>query len=592
MQPSQIYKRLLGYAWHYSPVFLLAIFGMAIVAATEAGFAWIMKPMLDGSFIEKDPVVIRWLPFGLLAIFVVRGVASFIANYGMSHVGRNIIRDMRQQMFSHLMRLPTAFFDRSSSGQLVSKLIYDVEQVAQAATKAVTIVVRDTFTIVGLMTLMLYTSWKLSLVFVLIGPIITVLVVGVSKRFRRISRRIQSSMGDVTQLSQQITEGHRVVKIFGGEKYEAKHFLKANEYNRHQNMKLSAARSISVPVSQFMGACGLAVILYYATSPEMLEALTVGTFMSFVAASMLLLAPMKRLTLVQATVQKGIAAAQSVFLLLDKEAERDTGAHVVEHAKGKIEFRNVSFRYSTDDHEAGHEVDGGNVLDDVSFTAEAGETVAIVGRSGSGKSTLVSLLPRFYNAISGDILLDGKRVEDITLDSLRQQIALVSQDITLFNDTIIKNIAYGALAGHTESEIIDAAKAAHAFEFIQKLPNDFDTMVGDKGGLLSGGQRQRIAIARALLKNAPILILDEATSALDTESEKIIQQALGKLMKGRTTLVIAHRLSTVENADKILVLRDGRIIESGKHAELLAMGGDYAALYQMQFNEAPSTNSG
>lgn len=588
MQPGQVYKRLLGYAWHYSPVFLLAIFGMVIVAATEAGFAWIMKPMLDGSFIEKDPVVIRWLPFGLLAIFVVRGVASFIANYGMEHVGRNIIRDMRQQMFSHLMQLPTAFYDKNSSGQLVSKLIYDVERVAQAATKAITIVVRDTFTIIGLLILMVYTSWKLALVFLLIGPVITLLVVGVSKRFRRISCRIQSSMGNVTQLSQQITEGHCVVKIFGGEEYEAKHFLKANEYNRHQNMKLAATRAISVPVSQFMGACGLAVILYFATLPDMLEALTVGAFMSFVAASMLLLAPMKRLTLVQATVQQGIAAAQSVFLLLDEEAERNTGAQIIERAEGKIEFRKVSFRYNTDDHDA----DGGNVLDDVSFTAKAGETVAIVGRSGSGKSTLVSLLPRFYDVVSGNIFLDGRRVEDITLESLRQQIALVSQDVTLFNDTILKNIAYGSLAEHTEDEIIDAARAAHAFEFIQKSPNGFDTIVGDKGVLLSGGQRQRIAIARALLKNAPILILDEATSALDTESEKIIQQALGKLMQGRTTLVIAHRLSTVENADKILVLRDGRIIESGKHAELLAMGGDYAALYQMQFNEAPSTNSG
>lgn len=575
MQPSQVYKRLLGYAWHYSTVFILAIIGMAVVAATEAGFAWVMKPMLDGTFVDKDPTIIRWLPVGLLAIFIIRGVGGFISTYGMEHVGRNIIRDMRKQMFSSLMRLPTAFYDQTSSGQLTSKLIYDVEKVAQAATKAVTIVVRDTFTIIGLLVLMFYTSWKLAIVFLLIGPIITVLVVFVSKRFRRISQRIQTSMGNVTQLSQQITEGHQVVKIFGGENCEEQQFSKANEYNRRQNMKLAATRAISVPTSQFLGACGLAVILYFATSEEMLEALTVGTFMSFVAASMLLLAPMKRLTMVQSTVQQGIAAAQSVFLLLDEEAEKDTGNTVIEKSCGKLEFRNVSFSYSAENN---------TVLKDINFSTEAGNTVALVGRSGSGKSTLASLLPRFYDVTDGEILLDDVPLKDIKLDSLRAQISLVSQDVTLFNDTVANNIAYGSLSDCSEEEIIAAAKAAHAVEFIETLPQGFQTMVGDKGVLLSGGQRQRVAIARALLKNAPIIILDEATSALDNESERYIQGALSELMKNRTTLVIAHRLSTVENADKILVLRDGKIVESGSHAELLAAGKDYAALYQMQFD--------
>lgn len=575
MQPSQVYKRLLGYAWHYSAVFMLAILGMAVVAATEAGFAWILKPMLDGTFVDKDPEIIRWLPVGVLGIFLVRGFAGFVSTYGMEHVGRNIIRDMRKQMFSQLMRLPTPFYDQTSSGQLTSKLIYDVERVAQAATKAVTIVVRDTFTIIGLLILMFYTSWKLAMVFLLLGPVITVLVVFVSKRFRRISQRIQASMGNVTQLSQQITEGHRVVKIFGGENCEDKQFAKANEYNRRQNMKLAATRAISVPTSQFLGACGLAVILYVATSEEMLAALTVGTFMSFVAASMLLLAPMKRLTMVQATVQQGIAAAQSVFLLLDEAAEKDTGTKFIDQSQGKIEFRNVSFSYVSSTQ---------NVLHEISFSAQAGETVAIVGRSGSGKSTLVSLLPRFYDATNGEILLDDMPVQEIKLNNLRQQISLVSQDITLFNDTVTNNIAYGSLSKCTETEIIAAAKAAHALEFIEAMPEGFNTMVGDKGVLLSGGQRQRIAIARAVLKNAPIIILDEATSALDTESERHIQDALGELMKSRTTLVIAHRLSTVENADKILVLRDGQIVESGTHAELLAAGKDYASLYQMQFD--------
>jgi subfamily B ATP-binding cassette protein MsbA len=574
MQPSQVYKRLLGYAWHYSMTFMLAIVGMAVVASTEAGFAWIMKPMLDGTFVNKDPVIIRWLPLGLLGIFIVRGIGGFVSTYGMEHVGRNIIRDMRRQMFSSLMRLPTAFYDQTSSAQLTSKLIYDVERVAQAATNAVTVVVRDTFTIIGLLGLLFYTSWKLAIVFLFLGPVITLLVVAVSKRFRRISQRIQSSMGNVTQLSQQITEGHRVVKIFGGENCEDKQFAKANEYNRRQNMKLAATRAISVPVSQFLGACGLAAILYVATSEEMLKALTVGTFMSFVAASMLLLAPMKRLTMVQSTVQQGIAAAQSVFMLLDEESEKDTGTKTIEKAQGKLEFRNVSFAYASSEHA---------VLRDINFSAEAGEVVAIVGRSGSGKSTLVSLLPRFYDVVEGEILLDDVPLKELKLGNLREQISLVSQDIVLFNDTVLNNIAYGSLSEHSEEAIYAAAKAAHALEFIEAMPNGFQTMVGDKGVLLSGGQRQRIAIARALLKDSPIIVLDEATSALDTESERHIQDALGALMKSRTTLVIAHRLSTVENADKILVMRDGEIVESGTHAELLAAGKDYASLYQMQF---------
>jgi subfamily B ATP-binding cassette protein MsbA len=584
MSPSQIYKRLLGYAWHYWPVLLLAVIAMAIVAGTEAGFAWIMKPMLDGTFVEKDPDIIKWIPYGLLIIVIVRGFAGFISSYGMAYVGRNIIRDMRRQMFSQLMNLPTAYYDRNSSGQLTSKLIYDVERVAHAATKAVTIVVRDTFTIFGLMFMMFYVSWKLAMVFLLIAPIITVLVVAVSKRFRRISKRIQSSMGNVTQKSQQVTEGHRVIKMFGGESYEEKYFSKINEYNRQQNMKMEATRAVSVPVSQFLGACGLAVILYFATSDEMLKVLTVGTFMSFLAASMLLLAPMKRLTMVQATVQQGIVAAQSVFQLLDENKEKNTGSKEIKQARGRIEFKNVTFSYDTEkDKDAGKTK--GDVLSNITFIAEAGEAIALVGRSGSGKSTLASLLPRFYDISEGEILLDGVPIQDLKMENLREQIALVSQDITLFNDTIANNIAYGALAERSEEEVIRAADSAHALEFIRELPEGFDTIIGDKGVLLSGGQRQRIAIARALLKNAPILILDEATSALDTESERNIQEALEDLMKNRTTLVIAHRLSTVEDADKILVLRDGRVVESGTHQELLAADGNYSALYKVQFTE-------
>ena len=577
MSPSQIYKRLLGYTWHYSAVFIFAIIGMAIVASTEAAMAWILQPMLDGGFVDKDPDIIRWVWVAFLGIFIIRGLGGFVSNFGMSYVGRNVVRDMREQMFTHLMRLPTSFYDRHSSGQLTSKLIYDVEQVAQAASKAITIVVRDSFTIIALLVVMFYTSWKLAIVFLLLGPVITVLVVAVSKRFRRISKRIQTSMGNVTQLSQQITEGHRVVKIFGGESCEDKQFAKANEYNRRQNLKLAATSAISVPVSQFLGACGVAVILYIATSDEMIKDITVGIFMSFLAASMLLLAPMKRLTMVQSTVQQGIAAAQSVFLLLDEEAEKDTGTKTLGKIKGDIEFRDVDFTYSEEK---------GEVLKSINLSVAAGETVAMVGRSGSGKSTLVGLLPRFYDVSQGEILIDGVPVRELQLTDLRNHISLVSQDITLFDDTIYNNIAYGSLAEHSEEQVIAAAKAAHADEFINEFPDGYQTQVGDKGVLLSGGQRQRIAIARALLKDAPILILDEATSALDTASERYIQDALNSLMKDRTTLVIAHRLSTIENADKILVLRDGEIVESGKHAELLAAGKDYAALYQMQFDES------
>ena len=584
MTPGQIYKRLLGYAQKYWPAFLLAVLGMAIIAGTEAGFAWLMKPMLDGSFVEKDPVIIKWIPFALLLIVLVRGIAGFVSSYGMAYVGRNIIRDMRRQMFSQLMHLPTAYYDKNSSARLTSKLIYDVGMVAQAATGAVTIIIRDTFTIFGLMFMMFYTSWKLALVFMILAPVITLLVVSVSKRFRRISQRIQASMGDVTQISQEITEGHRVIKMFGGIEVEEKHFSRINEDNRRQNMKLETTRAVSVQISQLLGACGLAVILYFATSEEMLKNLTVGTFMQFLTASMLLLAPMKRLTMVQATVQQGIAAAQSVFELLDEDEERNTGTKEIKRAKGKVEFRNVVFSYDSDeDREKGQAK--GEVLSNINFIAEAGETIALVGRSGSGKSTLASLLPRFYDVTEGEILLDGVPVQELTMENLREQIALVSQDITLFNDTITKNIAYGALAEMSEEDILRAAEAAHALEFIRELPDGFDTVIGDKGVLLSGGQRQRIAIARALLKNAPLLILDEATSALDTESERNIPEALGGLMKNRTTLVIAHRLSTVEDADKILVLHDGCIVESGTHQELLTVNGKYAALYKVQFSD-------
>ena len=454
-----------------------------------------------------------------------------------------------------------------------SKLIYDVEQVAQASSNAITIIIRDSLTIIVLFAVMLYFDWKLSLFFIVLAPIITFLVVQISKRFRMISHRIQKSMGNVSESAQQIVNGQRIIKIFGARIQESKAFEKINEFNRRQHMKMASTSASSVPVSQLLAAIALAGLLYVATSDPNI---TVGDFMAFMTAAMLLLAPMKRLTKVTANWQKGMAAAQSIFDLLDQPLENDSGTLSLEKTRGKIEFRNVSFGYDDDRNLA---------LDDISFQVSPGQSVAIVGRSGSGKSTLVNMIPRFYDAKSGEILLDDIPIKNIKLDDLRNQIALVSQDVTLFNDTIANNIAYGANEVLSEEKITAAAEAAHAMEFISELPEGINTMIGDKGVLLSGGQRQRIAIARAILKDAPILILDEATSALDTQSERYIQEALEKLMANRTTLVIAHRLSTIEGADMILVMHAGKIIEQGSHGSLIVNDGHYAALHKMQFND-------
>jgi len=573
---KEIYKRLLGYVKPYWKAFIFAIVGMVIVASTEVGFAAIMKPMLDGTFVERDPFYLTFIPIALVSIFVVRGVGSFAVTYCMAWVGRHVIRDLREEMFDSLLRLPTAFYDKSPSGKLISKLIYDVEQVSDAASRALTILVQDMLILIGLLGWMFYLNWQLTLMFLIIGPVLSVMVVYINKRLRLVNKRLQSSVGDVTHVAQETIEGQRVIKIFGGQEYEHERFEVANQRNRQQFMKIVVTNATAVPVVQFVAASLLAVVIYLASRPDMQETITVGTFMSFITAFMLLFPPLKRLTTINAVLQKGIVAAQSVFTFLDSKKEKDNGMETLGPVSGKIEYRHVEFRYDEE---------GERVIDDFNLSISPGETVAFVGKSGSGKTTLVNLIPRFYNICGGQIFIDDKDTQTVKLSSLRQNIALVSQDITLFNDTIAHNIAYGAMSDATEEQIIKAAEAAHAMEFIRELPQGLNTIVGEKGMMLSGGQRQRLAIARAILKDAKILILDEATSALDTASERHIQVALEALMKNRTTLVVAHRLSTIESANKIVVLDSGKAIEVGTHQELIAKKSAYATLHKMQFGE-------
>ncbi len=568
------YRRLLTLAFVHWPVFAVSIVGMILVAGTDTALAAYMKPLMDEGFVNRDPATIRQLPLLLVGIFVVRVFAIFISMYCISWIGRRVIMVLRERMFSKLLLLPKAFYDNATSGEIISKFTFDVEQVANAATKAITIIVRDIFTIIGLLAWMFYLSVTLTLILLTTGPLIALLISYVTKKFRKLSKRIQTSMGDVSRIVEESIKAQIVVKVFGGREYEESQFDKINDQNRRQNMRMIATQALSTPTIRLIVGIGLALIIYLVTRDESMSIVTPGTFASYMVSLTFLFGPVKRLADVNVELQRGIAAAESVFMLIDLENEKDNGSYAVERVSGDIKFNNVGFRYLTAKEAA---------LVDINLDIKAGETVAFVGRSGSGKSTLLNLLPRLYEVSEGSITLDGHDIRDYKLDNLRSHIAFVGQDVVLFNDTVAHNIAYGAMRNADIARIEQAARSAYADDFIRGLKDGYQTIVGERGLMLSGGQRQRFAIARALLANSPILILDEATSALDTESERYIQSSLDLLMKNRTTLVIAHRLSTIENADKIIVLDAGRIVEAGSHQQLLDLNGHYSALHQMQF---------
>jgi subfamily B ATP-binding cassette protein MsbA len=570
---TAVYKRLFTYIVPHWKVVLGAVIAMLFYSAANGYVPFLLRDIIEtldgvgrggGSFV----------PLFVLATFAVRGATDFVAVYGLGWLGRRVIRDMRSEVFRKYTEMPARYFDRSSTGMLISKLTYNTEQVAEAISNVVVVLVRDTLTMIVLVGVMIYFSLTLTALVAVTAPVVALLVAVMSRAFRRYSTRIQASMGDATRVTDQALMGHRIVKIFEGQSYEQRQFEEINRRNYKVNLKIVATRAAGDALTQYALALGFAAIVWVAFSDWLADELDAAIFMGFIGAMGVLMAPLKRIVNINVALQKGIAAGDSLFEILDEPAEADTGTRTLERARGDVEFRHVSFAYENAD---------AGILRDVSIRVAAGTTLAIVGRSGSGKSTLVALLARFYEIGAGAVLLDGHDVREYRLKDLRRQIAMVSQDVVLFDDSIANNIAYGALADAPRAEIERVADAAYVSEFARELPSGLGSRVGERGVLLSGGQRQRIAIARALLKDAPVLILDEATSALDSESERRVQQALAKLMEGRTTLVIAHRLSTIERADEIVVLRDGEIVERGRHAELLTQGGYYSSLYKMQF---------
>lgn len=569
-------KRFLNYLKAYKVPFVFAIIGMIGYSAVDTFVFAQLQPMIDESLGKNDHDYLRLAAYAIVPLFLLRGTFNFMGSYTLSWIGAQVVMRMRQQLFDKYIHLPVSFHDNHSVGGLISKVTYDTEQVANASGKALLTLVREGALVIGLLCVMFYYSWQLSLIFLLIGPVVAVIVSFVSKRFRVVSKNIQHSMGNLTSSVEQAVKGHKVVIMFGGQEIEQNRFKQKNNHNRQQTMKLSVTSILSVSSIQVIASIALAVVLYIASTPGMLEKLTAGVFINVVFCMVMLLKPLKQLTTINNQFQKGMAACASIFEILDEADEEDSGRTKIERATGKIEFDDVTFSYPGKHTPA---------LSNVSFTANPGQSVALVGRSGSGKSTISSLLTRFYVPQEGQIRLDDMPLNDVDLKALRAQFAVVSQNVTLFNDTIANNIAYGARQNVSRKEIENAARMAHVEEFLANLPEGLDTVIGENGLMLSGGQRQRIAIARAILAEAPILILDEATSALDTESERLIQDALEKLQKRCTSIVVAHRLSTIENADCIMVVEQGRIIEKGKHDELLEKGGHYAQLHALQFGE-------
>ncbi|MCK7458335.1 lipid A export permease/ATP-binding protein MsbA [Idiomarina aminovorans] len=571
------FKRLLGYIKPYKAAFLVAVICMIGYAGIDTLFLSQIETLIDEGLTEQDSTILLYGALFVPFIFILRGLLNVGSSYFLHWVGFKVVTKMRQQLFDHMMKLPVGFHDQHSTGDLISKITYDTQQVAEASSRALLVLIKEGAFVVGLLGLMFYQSWQLSLVFLVVGPLIAKVVGVVSKRFRKVSSRIQTAMGNVTTTAEQMINGHKVVVMHQGQEDESSRFSEINNTTRNQNMKLVSTRAISTSVIQFIASLSLSMVLVIASFPEMLGELSAGAFTTLLTAMIMLLRPLKQLTNVNSDFQRGIAAATSVFEILDEPIEIDKGSRVIERAAGDIVFDDVTFAYQKEDEPA---------LQHINFSVDQGKTVALVGRSGSGKSTISNLLTRFYDIEQGRILLDGHNINDYKLKCLRRQFALVSQHVTLFNDTIANNIAYGAAKNLSRDDIIKAANQAYVTEFTDNMPKGLDTMVGENGVMLSGGQRQRIAIARALLQDAPILILDEATSALDTESERHIQDALGTLRQNRTAIVIAHRLSTIENANEILVMDTGEIIERGTHEQLLNQEGAYSQLYNLQFSGA------
>ena len=574
----ETYKRLWGYVKPYKLIGFIALMAMIGTALIEMTMVALIEPLMDEALVAKNIEATRWLPIAFIAVFLLRGISGFATEASLGWIGRGVISSLRREVFEKFLKLPVKFFEKNSNGRILSKMTYNVEMISESVTNVVTILIRDILTVIAAIGLMIYQSPRLFVSVVVIFPIITILINFLGKVFRRYSERIQDSVGEVTQVTQEVLSGQRIVKIFDGYDFEMNRINEVDEKNRLQNIKLIRSRSLGVAITQVVFGVGVAAVIYFAGNESINGNLSPGSFMSFFGAMMLMLQPIRRITNVNAVLQRGIAASESLFSVLDEPAEKDQGVLERLSSKGTLEFKNVTFSY---DDKANKDVISG-----VSFIAKKGQSVAIVGHSGSGKSTLINLLPRFYDYQHGEIMIDGVSIKDFKIKNLREKISIVNQDIILFNDTILNNLTYGELKHKSEIEIQTAIELAKIDQFTSEFPKGLDTIVGDRGAMLSGGQKQRIAIGRAILKNSPFLLLDEATSSLDTKSESQIQEALKELMKNRTTLVVAHRLSTIENADLILVLHNGEIIERGTHNELIERGEHYADLHRLQFKSS------